>query len=158
MLKPGDPAPDFTLQDHQNHAATLRDLLRAGPLLLYFYPADFTPICTREACMFRDRTPELIAAGVRVAGISSQSPESHARFRARHGLEFPLLADPEKRVIKAYGANGPLGIGVRRVSYFIVADPEPTVRDAVRADLSVGAHDRFLQRVLTAWRTARAGR
>ena len=125
---------------------TLASLLADGPLVLYFYPADFTPVCTREACMFRDVHPELTAAGVRIFGVSPQGESSHAAFRAEHDLPFPLLADADRRLVKAYGASGPFGIGVRRVSYFIAADGR--VADREVADLRVARHQGFVERVL----------
>jgi thioredoxin-dependent peroxiredoxin len=138
MLAIGDPAPDFTLPDQDERPFTLSDQLAAGPQLLYFYPADFTPGCTREASAFQDLGQDLHTAGLRVVGISPQSPDSHRRFRAALSLEFPLLADPDKRVIRAYDADGPLGIGVRRITYSIGTDA--TILDAVLADLRIGRH------------------
>lgn len=144
MLKPGTRAPDFTLPDHDGNAVRLAELLSTGPVLLYFYPADFTPGCTKEACGLRDRFPTVNAAGLTIAGISPQSPESHRRFREHHGLPFMLLADEDKDVIRRYDADGPFGIGVRRVTYLI--DRDGTVRDAVLADFRIGRHMDFIDR------------
>src|SRR5690606_6364381 len=107
MLKPGTRAPDFTLPDQDGHATTLAALLARGPLILYFYPADFTPGCTKEACGLRDRFPVLDAAGMTIAGVSPQSPESHRRFRAQYALPFLLLSDEDKAVIRRYDCDGP---------------------------------------------------
>ena len=126
MLQAGDRAPDFTLADHDGRPVRLADLLRQGPLILYFYPADFTPGCTSEACAVRDLHDELIGAGLRVVGVSPQDSATHARFRTRHDLPFPLLADTDKRVFDLYGAKGSIPIRVKR-SVFVI-DGEGVVR------------------------------
>ncbi|MGH8320871.1 MAG: peroxiredoxin, partial [Gammaproteobacteria bacterium] len=100
--------------------------------------ADFTPVCTREACTFRDLLPAMVRKGVTLIGISPQDSASHDRFRARHHLNFPLLADPGKRVIRAYGCDGPLGFGVKRVSYLIGRDGR--ILEAVHAAFRVSRH------------------
>jgi len=139
-------APDFALLDHASQSKTLANLLGRGKLILFFYPADFTPVCTREACMFRDAYGELEAAGLTVAGVSPDTPDSHARFRARHGIGYALLSDPDKVAIGAYGVRGPLGIGVRRASFLI--DAHGTIVDAVLADLRVSRHEAFMRAAL----------
>ena len=148
MLKAGDAAPDFSLPDDHGETVTLRGLLAKGPVLLYFYPADFTPVCTREACAFGALEPELAKAGVSLIGISPQDEESHARFRDRYSLPFPLLADPDKRVIRAYDCDGLLGFGVSRVTYLIGKDGR--IQEAAKAALRVAPHlaraDRALSR------------
>ena len=154
MIDIGTAAPSFELPDDTGTARTLRSLLgelpsdpeTSGGLVLYFYPADFTPMCTAEACMFRDVHAELASRGSVVVGISPQSVASHAKFRTRHGLPFPLLSDPGKTVIKAYGANGPLGIGTRRLTYLI--DVDGVVRDRVESNLGLGKHKVFLGRAI----------
>jgi thioredoxin-dependent peroxiredoxin len=148
MLKTGDRAPDFTLPDQDGREITLSALLADGPLVLYFYPADFTPGCTREACTIRDMHDEIAAAGMRVVGISPQDAASHARFRDKYGLQFTLLADPGKAVVKAYGVDGPLGIGVRRATFLLGADG--VVRDAVLADIRIGRHEEFIRAAIAA--------
>ena len=111
-----------------------------------FYPADFTPGCTRQACVLRDLHSEIASAGLRVVGISPQSPQSHAKFKAKHQLPFVLLSDEHKTVIKMYGVNGPLGIGVRRASYLI--DGGRRIRDAVLADFMIGRHADFFRKAI----------
>lgn len=138
MLKSGDTAPDFELPDQDGKPVHLAGLLAHGPVLLYFYPADFTPVCTREACTFRELIPAIARKGVTLIGISPQDSASHARFRARHHLNFPLLADPDKRVIRAYGCDGPLGFGVKRVSYLI--GDHGHILEAVHAAFRVSRH------------------
>jgi len=146
MLKPGAKAPHFTLTDDAGRPHNLPSLTESGPLLLYFYPADFGPGCVRQACMLRDQHADLAAAGITLAGISPQGAISHARLREKHALPFILLTDPTKTVIKAYHADGPWGIGVRRVTYLISEDRR--IRDAVRADFNVDRHREFVARVL----------
>lgn len=145
MLETGDRAPDFELPDDRGRTVRLSELLKDGPLVLYFYPADFTPVCTKEACMFRDTHAELAAQGIRVFGISPQPPDIHSKFRKSYSLPFPLLSDPERIAIQAYGADGFLGL-VRRISYLIGKDGR--ILDSVQADLQVGRHRDFVRRAL----------
>src|ERR1700738_100584 len=92
MLAIGSRAPEFTLPDQDDRTVSLSTLLNRGPLILYFYPADFTPGCTREACMLRDMHADILKVGLKVAGVSPQSPERHAEFRDKYQLPFlPLL-------------------------------------------------------------------
>ncbi len=92
MLIAGDRAPNFTAQNQHDLPVSLTDLLQAGRLLLYFYPADFTAGCTKEACWLRDLHGQLLAAKVGVAGVSPQSPASHAAFAAKYSLPFTCCA------------------------------------------------------------------
>lgn len=144
MLAIGSRAPEFTLPDQDDRTISLSTLLNRGPLILYFYPADFTPGCTREACMFRDLHSEILNAGLSVAGISPQAPERHTQFRAKYKLPFPLLADVEKFVIRMYDVNGPLGLGVRRVTYLI--DQARVIRAAIKADFRIIQHEDFVRK------------
>jgi peroxiredoxin Q/BCP len=148
MLKPGQPAPDFRLPDHEGRPRGLAELQDGGPLILYFYPADFTPGCTREACDLRDLHTQILSAGLKVVGISPQSPESHKRFREQHALPFTLLSDEDKTAIRAYGVDGPLGIGVRRATFLL--DGKQRIVDAVLADLRIGRHQEFVQKAIAA--------
>ena len=144
MLAIGSRAPEFTLPDQDDRNVSLTTLLNRGPLVLYFYPADFTPVCTREACMLRDLHAEILSAGLSVAGVSPQSPDRHAEFREKYNLPFTLLADVEKFVIKMYDVNGPLGLGVRRVTYLI--DQARVIRAAVKADFRIAQHEDFVRK------------
>lgn len=144
MLAMGGRAPEFTLPDHEGHSVSLSTLLRNGPLILYFYPADFTGGCTREACRMRDLYPEILQAGMDVTGVSPQSPDSHRAFRDRHRLPFRLLSDADRFVIRMYDARGPLGFGVRRATYLI--DQARYIRDAVLADFRIGEHEAFVHK------------
>lgn len=151
MLAKGTKAPEFKLLDQDGRSHTLKSLLADGPLILYFYPADFTPGCTKEACSFRDLHQELMKARLRVVGISPQDVESHRRFADKHELNFPLLADPDKVAVKAYDVDGPLGISVRRGTYLIGKDGR--IEDSVLADLRIGAHESFVRNAISSGAT-----
>jgi peroxiredoxin Q/BCP len=104
-LEPGDPAPDFALTTDTGETLRLADL--AGKrVILYAYPAAMTPGCTTEACDFRDSLSSLAARGFSIVGISPDSPRKLAEFRERDGLTFPLVSDPDRSVLSAYGAYG----------------------------------------------------
>ena len=144
MLAMGGRAPEFTLPDQDDRNVSLTTLLNRGPLILYFYPADFTPGCTREACMMRDLHSEILRVGLSVAGVSPQPPERHREFREKYSLPFTLLSDLEKFVIKMYDVNGPLGIGVRRATYLI--EQARQIRGAVLADFRISQHEEFIRK------------
>jgi len=146
MIKAGERAPEFTLPDETARDRSLTELLTPGAIVLYFYPADFTPGCTRQACTLRNLHDEITSAGLRVVGVSPQSPESHAKCKAKYQLPFVLLSDEQKTVTKMYGLNGPLGLGVRRASYLI--DGSRRIRDAVLADFLIGRHMDFVRKAI----------
>ncbi|MDW8259985.1 MAG: peroxiredoxin [Gammaproteobacteria bacterium] len=146
MLPIGATAPDFTLPDENDTPVRLSALLGTGPLILYFYPADFTPGCTREACALRDLHDELSRTPLAVCGVSPQSTASHRRFKAKYRLPFRLLSDPDKTVIRLYGCDGPFGFGVRRASYLIGRDGR--IEAAVLADFFISEHERFFKQVI----------
>ena len=104
-LSPGDPAPDFSLRTDKDETLSLADL-RGRKVVLYAYPAAMTPGCTKQACDFRDSLQSLAAAGYAVLGLSPDKPEKLAKFRERDSVNFPLLSDPDKAVLTAYGAFG----------------------------------------------------
>jgi len=104
-LHPGDPAPDFTLPDAAGNPVTLSDL-QGGKVVVYFYPAASTPGCTTQACDFRDNLSSLKGAGYTVLGISPDQLDKQARFRDEENVNFPLLCDPSREVLEAYGAYG----------------------------------------------------
>jgi peroxiredoxin Q/BCP len=105
MLKPGDKAPDFKLPGTSGRESTLKDY-RGRKLVLYFYPKDQTPGCTREACDFKDNFARVRRAGTEVVGVSKDSLASHDRFREKYSLPFDLLSDGDNAVATAYGAYG----------------------------------------------------
>src|SRR3954452_13349779 len=104
-LQPGDKAPEFTLADAEGKDVSLKSL-RGQKVVVYFYPAAMTPGCTTQACDFRDNLSSLKSAGYEVIGLSPDKPEKLAKFRDAEGLTFPLLSDPAKEVLTAYGAYG----------------------------------------------------
>ncbi len=126
-LAPGDVAPDFSLSDADGQTVTLSGL-RGQRVIVYFYPAAMTPGCTKEACDFRDNLGVLAGAGLTVLGISPDSPQKLAKFRDRESLNFTLLADPDREVLRAYGAYGEKmnygkkTVGVIRSTFVIGAD------------------------------------
>jgi thioredoxin-dependent peroxiredoxin len=126
-LAPGDLAPDFTLPDSGGTDVSLSSL-RGQQVIIYFYPAAMTPGCTKQACDFRDSRGDLSGAGYAVLGISPDSPAKLARFVEKEGLTFPLLSDPDRKVLEAYGAYGEKimygkkSVGVIRSTFVIGAD------------------------------------
>jgi peroxiredoxin Q/BCP len=138
MLNVGDIAPDFALEGFDGPQTTLSELLDGESLVVYFYPADFSPVCTREACALRDRYDALREVGVRILGVSPQGQDSHKRFRESYNLPFALLSDSSRKVIDAFGVNGPLGFGVRRATFLL--GPERKIRARAVADIFLGSH------------------
>ncbi len=126
-LKVGDAAPDFSGRDQEGRARALSDY-RGRWLVLYFYPKDDTPGCTAEACSFRDDRSELEKMGASVLGVSVDDAASHEKFSQKHGLNFPIIADPDKTITKAYQSLSPLGVA-NRVTFLI--DPEGRIRDLI---------------------------
>ena len=124
MLETGTKAPDFSLPDQNGVVHTLKEY--AGKkIILYFYPKDNTPGCTKQACGFSERQPQFKEKGALVIGISKDSVASHKRFEEKYGLDFTLLADPELEAIKAYDVwqekklYGKVSMGVVRTTYLI---------------------------------------
>jgi peroxiredoxin Q/BCP len=127
FIEPGKKAPAFTLTADDGSKLKLSDLA-GSPVVLYFYPKDDTPGCTKEACAFRDRQKELGQLGAKVFGVSPDTAESHQKFRDKYKLNFPLLADPDHKVAEKYGAwreknmYGKKSMGIQRSTYLIDAD------------------------------------
>lgn len=127
MLQAGDKAPDFLGLDEDGNEIKVSDY-KGKRLVVYFYPKDNTPGCTAEACSLRDGLSDLLAAGYAVVGISADSAASHQRFKAKQQLNFPLVADVERKAIEAFGAWGPKKMagreymGILRTTFVIDAD------------------------------------
>ena len=145
MLETEQRAPEFTLPDQDGRDISLTSLLKGGPVILFFYPADFTPGCTREVCSIRDLHREISDAGLTVAGISPQSPDSHRRFREKYRLPFTLLADETKEVIRMFGVSL-LGVWVQRVTYMI--DQNRIIKGRVKAHFSIAEHEAFIRKAI----------
>ncbi len=131
MLEPNTLAPSFTLPDQEGNSHSLSDF-KGSWVILYFYPKDDTPGCTKEACTFRDNNAVFREKGIVILGVSKDSVKSHAKFGEKFGLTFPLLSDESAEMIRAYEAIGEkkfMGktfIGVHRISYLI--DPTGMIR------------------------------
>jgi len=156
MLKVGDVAPEFILPDDHGNDVSLRDLLQESALILYFYPADFTPGCTREACAIRDMFDDIIAVGLQVIGISPQDAESHRKFREKHELPFKLICDPDKIAIRMYDAEGPLGLGIQRITYLIGQGQK--IQGALKSNMRVDKHREFIRKAVMLRETAGLGK
>jgi peroxiredoxin Q/BCP len=140
-LKPGDAAPAFSLPAQDGKTYSLQDL-KGKTVILYFYPKDQTPGCTKEACAFRDRNEDIQKKGAVVLGINNDSLASHKKFAEKYNLNFPLLADTDGKVARAYGTLGMAGF-VKRHTYVI--NPDGTIRKIYR-DVSPAVHgDEILQ-------------
>lgn len=142
-IEEGQTAPDFTLSADDGGKVKLSDL-RGKPVVLYFYPKDDTPGCTKEACAFRDRSQDLKAKGAAILGVSPDDVASHGEFRDKYSLNFPLLADTDHQVAELYGAwreknmYGKKSMGIQRSTFLI--GPDGTVRK-VWKKVSVDGHD-----------------
>ena len=108
-LKPGDPAPDFTATTTDGKQVSLKDY-RGRKLVMYFYPMDDTPGCTKQACSLRDHNADIVAKGAAILGVSTQDEASHRKFTEKYQLNFPLLADTDGAVGRAYGTLGGRGL------------------------------------------------
>lgn len=142
-VEEGAQAPRFSLKSDDGKTVALKDL-KGKPVVVYFYPRDDTPGCTVEACAFRDRQAEFAALGAVVVGVSPDDAASHAKFRAKHKLNFPLLVDPEHKVAEAFGAwreknmYGKKSMGIARSTFLI--DPASKVHKVWKA-VKVDGHD-----------------
>lgn len=133
----GAQAPAFSAKDQDGRVRTLEEF-RGTTVVLYFYPKDATPGCTKEACAFRDAWARIERSGAQVLGVSTDSVQSHASFAREHNLPFPLLSDPDGHILNAYGVRGALGFA-KRVTFLIDASGKitrvfPDVDPAVHVD------------------------
>ncbi|HAN98043.1 MAG TPA: thioredoxin-dependent thiol peroxidase [Planctomycetaceae bacterium] len=152
----GKKAPAFTAVAHDGSKITLDDL-KGSPVVLYFYPKDDTPGCTKEACAFRDRSAELKQLGAKVLGVSTDDVASHVKFRDKYQLDFPLLADTDHKIANAFGAwreknmYGKITMGIQRSTYLIDAEGKVA---KVWKRVQVDGHD---QQVIDALKALTAG-
>jgi len=151
-IEEGAKAPAFTATADDGTKVNLSDL-KGSPVVIYFYPKDDTPGCTKEACAFRDRQSELQHLGAKIFGISPDDVDSHVKFRDKFQLNFPLLADPDHKIGDAYGAwreknmYGKKSMGIQRSTYLI--DAQGNVAKVWRK-VSVDGHDQQVIDALTA--------
>ncbi len=145
-LAAGAPAPEFTLEDQNGKRVSLADFKGHRNVVVYFYPKDDTPGCTKEACLFRDQFEDFTDAGAEVIGISSDSASSHRAFAAKHELPFTLLSDPDGVVRKAFRVPATLGLLPGRVTYVI--DKQGVIRLAFNSQLNPARHVREALQVL----------
>lgn len=140
-LAAGDPAPDFDARTSDGNVIRLSDYRGRKNVVLYFYPKDFTPGCTAEACSFRDAYDELQTADTEVIGVSLDDDASHAKFSQQYGLRFPLVSDPGGRIARSYGAIGALGglLGMAKRKTFVI-DRDGIIRATLHHELRVGRH------------------
>lgn len=137
-VKVGDKAPDFTLPSQLGDNVALSEYFGKKNVVLYFYPKDESPGCTREACTFRDSYEEFTSLGAEVLGVSSQGVESHRSFATHHGLPFILLSDAGNKVRQLYGVPSTMGIIPGRVTYII--DKKGVVRHIFSSQTQAEKH------------------
>jgi peroxiredoxin Q/BCP len=153
MVEAGKPAPDFTLLDQQGKKVTLSEL-KGSPVILYFYPKDDTPGCTKEACGFRDEFAYYEKAGAKVIGVSPDDVASHAKFTKKYELPFTLLADSDNKVCEAFGVwkeknmYGKKYMGVERTTFVI--DSKGVVRQVFPKVKVEGHSDAVLEALKSA--------
>jgi thioredoxin-dependent peroxiredoxin len=137
-VKVGSVAPDFTLPSQSGVMVNFKDFIGTKPVVLFFYPKDDTPGCTKEACAFRDDYDQFEKLDAEVIGISSDSVESHRRFAKKHDLPFTLLSDEGRKVRRLYGVRHSFGLFPGRMTYVI--DEEGVVRHIFSSQLGVEQH------------------
>lgn len=140
-LRPGQPAPDFDVLASDGRRVALRDFRGRRALILYFYPKDFTIVCTAETCGFRELYEEVKALRAEVVGVSMDTDESHRRFAEAHGIPFPLISDRDGTLTRLYGASGRVRSMLRlpkRLTFVI--DDAGIITRVVEAELSARPH------------------
>jgi len=138
-MKVNDKIPEIILKDQNNQDISVYEALKDGPVILYFYPKDNTPGCTREACGFRDAMSEFIGKNVRVMGISGDSPKSHQKFAAQYNLPFTLLSDQGNKIRKMFKVpKSYFGLIAGRVTYII--DEKKIIRGIINSQSNAIKH------------------
>lgn len=155
-MKTGDVVPDFELADETGAPRKLSEFLAQGPVVVYFYPAAMTPGCTAESCHFRDLKSDFDKLGAQRVGISADPVEKQDQFSKKHGFDFPLLSDPDRKVAEIFGVKRGFGpLPVKRVTFVI--DTDAKVLDVVKSEVRMSLHgDRALD--VLRERAASAGR
>ena len=145
-MKQGDKAPDFELQDQTGTTLELSEMLKKGPVVLFFYPAAMTYGCTKESCHFRDMAGDFEKVGAQPVGISKDTVDKQKQFDDKHTLGYPLLSDPDRKVAEAFGVKGGmLGLSPVKRTTFVI-DRDQTVREVISSEVSMNTHaDRALE-------------
>lgn len=138
MLKTGDAAPDFSLLDQKGEKVTLSDLLKSGPVVLFFYPKAMTTGCTKESCHFRDLAGEFADLHAQRVGISADTVDKQAAFDSKHTLGYPLLSDPDRAVAAGFGVKRPGPIMNKRATFVIGTDNK--ILAAIGSELNMDIH------------------
>jgi peroxiredoxin Q/BCP len=139
MIREGERAPDFSAPTADGTTLSLGDFRGKKPLILYFYPRDNTPGCTKEACSFRDHAGEIEAAGASIVGVSMDSQDAHKKFIADFRLNFPLVSDRDATICKAYGVARLGGwFPPKRVTFVI--DRDGVVRRVIQSEFGIAKH------------------
>ena len=138
-MKAGDPAPDFELLDETGTNRTLKELLAAGPLVLFFYPAAMTPGCTAESCHFRDLAKEFAEVGASRVGISPDPVDKQHQFSEKHSFDFPLLSDADGTVAKQFGVRRSFGPLLTKRQTFVI-DTDGKVLEVIKSELRMSVH------------------
>ena len=148
-LKIGDIAPNFEKTDQRGQPQILSELVKNGPVVVYFYPKDFTPGCTKQACLFRDAYEELKDVGLtQIVGVSMDGESQHKNFSERYTLPFPLLSDADKKLSNAYGVKGMMSLFSKRITF--VVDQSQTIIGIFDFRLDMGAHIEAVKAALKA--------
>ncbi len=148
MLKTGDAAPDFSLLNQKGEKVTLSDLLKSGPVVLFFYPKAMTTGCTKESCHFRDLAGEFADLHAQRVGISADTVDKQAAFDSKHTLGYPLLSDPDRSVAAGFGVKRPGPIMNKRATFVIGADNR--ILAAIGSELNMDIHADEALKVLRA--------
>jgi len=143
-LKDGDAAPVFESVTESGEKFSLAEMIGKTNVVLYFYPKDFTSGCTKEACTFRDNWDKVTSMGATIVGISSDSPETHSRFKKEHGLQFTLVSDQDKKIRKLYGIDG--RFIPPRVTFVI--DKNGKIRNVFNSQINITKHVEESLRIL----------
>lgn len=147
MLKIGDQLPDISLNDQDGNQINLRDFKGKNSLIVYFYPKDDTPGCTKEACEFRNEYDQFEQYHAKIFGISGDSPKSHQRFIAKHSLNFSLLSDRDRKAEKAFGVPRSLfGLIPGRVTF--IADQQGVIQHVLNSQTDARRHTHESLKVL----------
>lgn len=137
-MRTGEKAPEFELPDETGQTRKLTDMLASGPVVLFFYPAAMTTGCTRESCHFRDMAAEFAEAGATRVGISADRVDRQKEFSDKHGFDFPLLSDPDRKVAEAFGVKRGLGLPNKRTTFVIGTDR--TVLEVISSEINMNTH------------------